>query len=302
MKTLKFILLGWIFSFGLFSCTEKDMDGPEKIDFTKQKILTFKEKVESKNKAVGTIEVNSAVWHLEALLNFDYCEYSSSDFTKTRSKLITIPVSENGDVNFNDVVYAYKVFRDEAMLINENQKHELIDVEIIDNKSKASSKTLKLTIISPDFGHPKLPMAFLPNDYWHPIWEGGQCGSYEGQGSGLDGGKLIASHANSYIPSIFEPGYYTDIKITNFYHNEYSEYLWSDVLNNPNKACLSPSELQFWTNKLVQLGNNNIPAGKRLVRFQIEGDMIPSSYPPYLYCHYAKISYGTWHRQGEEEI
>jgi len=242
------------------------------------------------------LEVDSVTWYIEAALNYTYCEPAISSIISTDSVFVNVPVSESGKINFSDVVTAYNEFSSGMNNIFEqtpgdNKKIQLADISIVENNKKATGETYKAIIIIVWWPQ---PIPFNDTDYWYPIWGAGKCGDYEGQLIGRDGGKLIAEHAAQTIPSI-EPGYITDVNILGFCDCDYPEYLWSDILYNPKQACLSPNEMQYWTDQLVALGINNTPSGKRVIAYQVDGTIVPSGQAPHLYSHYAEISYGIWH-------
>lgn len=277
-----------------------------KTDPTEQKILAFKDKVESKSnqKSGEMLEIDSAVWYIEAALNYTYCDPGISNIINVDSVFVTVPVSESGEINFSNVVSAYNDFSSNLNnLVNQkaddDKKIQLADISIVENDD-INVKTLKLTTIITNFHH-KMPEGFYPNDYWHPIWGAGRCGDYEGEGIGCDAGIVIAQHAAQFINwPLF--GYITDVSEIIFWGYENTEYLWGDVLYDYKDACLSPNELKYWTSKLVQLGNNNIPYRKRVIGYRLEGDVSLNQDPPYHFCHDAYISYGIWHSHDEEEF
>ena len=306
MKKINLMTIIGIIALALISCNKENEIITElnEIDTTEQKILDFKDKITNKSnqKSEEIFEIDSVVWYIEATLNYTYCNPEVSDILNIDSVFINVPVSEDGNVTFSNVVNAYHdIYIGMNNIYNQtsgdNKKIQIADIEIIESNSKINGKTLKLTTFISDF-HYKLPEPFYPNDYWHPIFEAGKCGDYEGECIGCDGGSEIARHANQFIN--IPPGYITDITVKNFYSNYYSEYLWNEELSHYNDACLSPNDLEDWKNKLVELGGINIPYGKRIINYSIEDEVITGN-TLNAYSHSAHISYGVWHSNNSQE-
>lgn len=224
---------------------------------------------------------------------------------KVDSVFVTVPISNEGRINFSNVVNAYNSLNESLddiylQVSGDNKRIQLVDISIQENKTKAYSETIKLTTFITR-NPPRLLEPFYPWDYWKPMYEVGQCGDYEGQGIGCDGGKMIADHAANAIIRPFE-GYFTDIIIQQYSAWEEEEYLWS-AYGNLNNECFSPTELQYWTNKLIQLGWNNTPSGKKIIGYQLEGTIIPGGVKSdSSYGYLAYITYGKWHSSVEEEF
>ena len=66
----------------IFTACNKDTSLTEEvknIDPTEQKILNFKEQMKSGDKSGETMSMDSAVWYIEAALNYTYCMYTPND-------------------------------------------------------------------------------------------------------------------------------------------------------------------------------------------------------------------------------
>jgi hypothetical protein len=85
------------------ACSKKsDLSVPKTTDPTSQKILNFKAKIETGNKSYETMSVDSAVWYVEAALNYTYDKPYRSEIMKYDSFFVTVPVSADGKISFSD--------------------------------------------------------------------------------------------------------------------------------------------------------------------------------------------------------
>ncbi|OQY03298.1 MAG: hypothetical protein B6I20_05325 [Bacteroidetes bacterium 4572_117] len=279
----------------LLSCNQKNEIKLTQTDPTEQKILNFKDKLKSTKKSSEMIEVDSAVWYIEAALNYSYCEPAITELLKTDSVFVSVPISETNEINFNDVIVAYNDLSNGMNTIlgqipDENKKIQLADVSIVKNNTKTNSENFKLIIRI--VWYPR-PIPFNDTDYWHPMWGAGKCDIYERQGIEIDAGILIAQQASYRIPYL-EPGYLTDVETQEFWGGDYPDYLWYAVLNSSTDACLSPEEMEHWSDQLFALANNNTPQDKMIIAYEVGGEIILSP-SPYPHMHRASISYGIWH-------
>jgi len=97
------------------SCTknESDLAAVQKTeDPTSQKILAFKAKVESGDKSAETMSLDSAVWYVEAALNFTYCIVSEENAEAGADEIYQDSVffkseDNNGTISIENVGLAF---------------------------------------------------------------------------------------------------------------------------------------------------------------------------------------------------
>ncbi len=271
----------------VFTACNKDTSLTEvkNIDPTEQKILNFKEKMKIGDKSGETMTVEDAVWNIEAALNYTYCNSEISEVIGVDSVFVTVDVTENGELNFNDVINAYDQLNLGLINVIGNNTMRLADVEFIETSNKSGEKQLKLVVVET-----KRPTAFLttfgPTDYWKPMWEDGKCDTYEGQGVGNDAKTMIQKKIN--LLRFY--GYFTDVQTILIHEGLSQEYFWQGY----DTDCLNPTEMNYWLSKGKECAEFNKPAGKNLISAQYYWDGITGGKSTW-YLHFAEFNYGILH-------
>ncbi len=155
-KMKKNVILFMILSLVMmFTACKKDTSLTNvKLDPTEQKILNFKEKMQNPNKSDETISIDSAVWYIEAALNYTYCIIPEEEvgngldfITKNESLTFEINISD-GFVTIQDVTNSYNQIESEISGLLEGINYDkkfiyLIDVEYEDTNKLNVIYTLK---------------------------------------------------------------------------------------------------------------------------------------------------------------
>lgn len=219
---ITFILLSVIM---FNSCQKENIEITKGENFkndTEERILKFKEKINSGNKSDELISVDSAVWYIEAALNYTYCIvedetfFEESDFFADSVK-VSIVVNDNS-VNFSNVSSVYnELFQVIENNINSNTKKAyLIDIEYKDEKISckynfAVKNSAKVVIID---WYPDL------NYDWHS--GAGTCYENMGRCDYTYPDKSAATIWSKYITcskGVPVNAYYTDIQKGIWYKN-----------------------------------------------------------------------------------
>jgi len=108
-----------------------------------QKIIHFQEKVISNKKTKEVVDVDSAVWYIEAALNYYYCEPKMVGEANLDSVYITLPINEKGKILFDAVSIAYLKF---ISSLNKRASIQLADVSVIETSKKQNEETFLLVI------------------------------------------------------------------------------------------------------------------------------------------------------------
>ncbi len=209
----------------VFSACKKDDAITEKeIDPTEQKILNFKAKMESGSKSGETMSIDSAVWYIEAALNYTYCYVPEEIPEVDMFKIDTFDVNTeavNEQISFNDIVDAYSQIEEFALLTFEefngmNKFLSAVDVEFENN--------IFTSIIMIEY-------KFQQNKGLVTGWIWGlKYGSCDGQYLWeKDASTEIYRYTrNTYAQLERMPGYWTDI--INIYFDAYnaSATVWQD--------------------------------------------------------------------------
>jgi len=257
---------------------------------TEQKIQNFKVKLETGGKTDETLTLDSAVWYIEAALNYSYSDSYATEIIKVDSAFVSVPVSDNGTINFNHVVYAYNKLY--GGLINiytqtegENLSIRLTDISLKAADNKSDEQTFKLTAVITK-GVPTYS-TFGVTDYWYPMFEKGKCDAYAGLCIGYDATSQLEQKANYDLR--FARGYLTDIEYRYAGDGSYMDYLWQGGENE----CLSPSELNGLLANMKDLANILKPINKDIINYSVDYSIILGKQS--FGSHTVDITYGIWH-------
>ncbi len=231
------------------------------------KILAFKAKMEQGVKSEDLYSIDSAVWYIEATLNFTYCLHTEDDpeVTDYINDSLIIPVTVNNEtISSADVIAAYQ-----AAATYTEQKFENISASVKDIMFQDVEFNNGNLIVYTTFGIDDESTKSCSNNPWEPIVDGWMYGEDLGKCDGTckpyDAADIISSKINFKIPVIY--GYYTDI--TSFYINKgmiiqhfenpnstdpnYCKFyiFYEQTMYNPYgtfKECISKDECDFYVN------------------------------------------------------
>ncbi len=194
-KFYNIVLYAGVIALMLSACKKDNQNqlvqNPEEVYWTAEdvriqnNILNFQDKVKNNTfKSGETIELDSAVWYLEALMNYNYSTPDSSFVNLTVDTTFSFDIPTQGDeLNMTDVQEA--IFAMEQHLVGfynnipEDVKFVIAaDITIDENSFKSDSKTISMTA---GYGSAYLPNPscfppFEDDDYW---WWGFDLGGCE---------------------------------------------------------------------------------------------------------------------------
>ena len=223
----------------IFTACNKDTSLTEvekNIDPTEQKILDFKAKMQNPNKSGETMSIDSAVWYIEAALNYTHCDTASS-VIGIDSAFVSVNVSDDGSINFNDVVVAYNQMNDKLTIIVGENSMRLADIEFVNNSDKSGQEELKLTVVETK----AIP---LPNQYY-TITDNWYAGPWNGVPSGNCSGSVTTRDLTdevekwvTYKRAVLANVYYTDVYFDGWF---FSYAPWEDdmYLGDPGQNIYS---------------------------------------------------------------
>lgn len=285
-----------------------------------QKIDSFRDKMNSSLKSGGSMSVDSSIWYLEALINYDIAyPDSSAKYSESFYSNYTVPVGTNGLVTESDVQLVYNQMLDsisyQLSLINNDVKFLVfadIKLDRIENNT---------AYYVGGFGY---GFQFILNTYWpfndddDWIW-----GTITGPFSGMcDGTEIGVSDGSNELewrinnPAADSPPVtYSNIETVevyflNCYYEEPPE-LHRVYENDDNLYCLHDTELteliqhahyiiydynEIWNDDswaiIVADGEGARPDGKDFINISIIDNFI-SSTQGVTYYHQYFITYGT---------
>ncbi len=287
----KLIIIFVVAIFAITACKKEntgEMNTPPMNNSQKTEalILAFKDKLDNHLKDGTTYAADSAVWYVEALLNYSY-GYATALGCTFETDSVGTTVNSNGSNGYtlaqlNDV---YEYLEEEAT-DNLPDDHYIFCIDV------ALVVTGNQTTFSGVSGYAKPLPEFKSTDdddpgYWYWGYSLGMCGPDLGSNIGMDATDIIEGMVNATA----EYDYFTNIENTTASPSSYpytsfpfhDDYLGESRLfynRNPNGPtddfCLSPSHLGFY-------GGNN--GALYIVR-----DLEPAN-KDFAYCTVASVTY-----------
>jgi hypothetical protein len=301
-----FVILS-IFSIAFYGCkkdnepaTQKNSSASNDLKIEKQ-IINFKNKIKSNLKSDETLSIDSAVWYVEAALNYSHSVVQRCTEFKVDTIVIPVPVND-GKVSLQDLSSAMSSFEESIAsdLANSgyaNASLYLADISVAHLKS-INNVNLKMTALV-NSGYID-PTHFHVGDDW--IW-GGRRGKCDGTCVGRDAATELTRVSNMYVAIPSGSYYYTDL-----------EEIWIDPFENPPtppnpwgfddtplfraytpfNPCIPYDAMNYYLNNLVTLSNTNTPTGKSLNNILCIDDIIVGEGSRLIF-HWGIYTYGILH-------
>ncbi len=259
------------------------------------------------------MEVDSAVWFIEATSNLTYGDASSTleDYV-IDSAFIEVPLT-NGQIQWVDVQVAYDQVIDSlsdhyASIPSDEKQLIVADISL----KETSDNTVTLEVLS-GFGADALGcgLGISNNSSWYWGYEQGRCDG-SGLGTGCDAADKIAQLAN-YNIAVPTSGYYTDVTYQEVWYDAvptsssnpygYGDYLLYQYYQEVTPdECMSTGAINYYKNGLYSIGNIYKPTGSSIIRYFLWDDaatgITPTGLDSYYEVHVAKIKYAIWHPNG----
>ncbi len=324
MKKLKFILsIAVILAVTFSSCKKEksfDVEGEvSEISHSQMivnRIMAFQEQMKSGFKAGGSVSLDSAIWDMEASLNFDYAHPdSASTNLSVQKSYYTLPVDASNNVLLRDIDAVYDLMVDTLQYqyaqINNSYKHVVFSDVKVDT---IASGTVFISVKN-GFGiNPAIMYdPFDADDDW--LWGSvsedprGKCdGSEIGESDGSD--ELEKRLNNPNMQTIYQFGF-TDIEIVSvnfmncYYLDPWDEYrVFHDLDYN---YCMQNEEISDYLSEydniiytyndisndfgsiLIEDNEGARPDGKVFIRIEVPDDFSLGTSD---WLHWLEISYG----------
>ncbi|MDR0970642.1 MAG: hypothetical protein LBM67_08925, partial [Lentimicrobiaceae bacterium] len=258
-----------------------------------------------------TLETEEAMWHLTALLNFDYGDagHEFSEFVNDTSYIV-ISKTDDG-VSYEELNNAYTDLQEFVETAYEtsdlDNKHVYVVVAKAVSEDDENMTIETVSTLGSERGGSAI-MRFGPTDYW---WESnsGKCGPYLGQYPDRGAPTQLTSKLNLNLGVLMcENGsiYFTDFQEI-WMHGSDLEHLedpdspcgfrifYNETYSQTGPICLDPDALNYYLRSYADLGNLHKPTGKHTVKFTVYWDVIISySYPSLhtIIVEYAKANCG----------
>nr|NQU89088.1 hypothetical protein [Bacteroidota bacterium] len=300
-------------------------------------LVRFREKVEYIKEHPGfksgeVMHVDSAVWYLEATINYSYghpdrkCNeiYNYADS-------VYLDISTTGEVTLDDVVLVHdliiSMISDFYYSVDEDQKEFILtDISIAETQSGQTKISFTASVGS-EWNNYLFP--FDETDYWYYGQGMGKCGPYGG-GIDEDAASKIFDLLPFYQP-IYDPGpgyivVYSDVETIDSYYEFnlnpllfrnaddpepvdnwldyymfYASSEYGDGNLDENEECLDTLEMNFYFNGVQTLIYNKFPTiteppDKAFIQCSnLEGMLYPSDEYSGVILHEGNFEYGIRH-------
>lgn len=260
-----------------------------------KQIKTFRDDMNSNLKSSKVMNVDDAIWMIEAAFNYKYTftDLYYNDFV-TDVASFEIEFNESKITSFSRVQDLYKqcdeFIIERFIAVEKNNKHvHTVMLQSIDEENVTNKLKLELIVITGVDGSSKKTSYFGSSDYWSFEEYAGKCGAYSG-GTGSDAGNEIASEARSHL---VPPGYvwssYTYMWV---WPNELPGSLQGSLINGVSyDYCVTYSNMNYYYDGLIDIINYYKPTGKNVKYCDLTPDLITGGSGPW--GHYAYVIYAV---------
>lgn len=304
LKTIYLFLITMLL-FGSFQACTKEKSKPgannEKNTQTARitrNLLDFKTNL--LQKSTSSMEMDSAIWHIEGLLNLENAN-NPHKFINTislKDSMSVVPI--NGSITMDQLNEVYSAFQnkiDAATGNNSTIKADAVDIYVSPTILKDGSETFFLDASIGEEVIETNYQQFGPNDNWYWFLQAGRC---TGGGTPYDARILLQNRFNNPVGSS-EIGYFTDVNwvyiAPNYYpdpNNPVGSYMiFDDGRYNP-LTCIGYQELNYYLSVFDFLKMDNQPVGKSFSHVYVEREVaVGSPPPPQFYAYW--MYYGVFH-------
>ncbi|MDP1623412.1 MAG: hypothetical protein Q8M08_13855 [Bacteroidales bacterium] len=304
LKNIIILLISALFIGTFPACTKEQTKPVENKEKKTQdsritrNLLAFKANL--LQKSTGSMEMDSAIWYIEGILNLDNANnpHKFINAFSLKDSMVVIPI--NGSVTtdqINEVYFAFQNKLDAATGSNSTIKADAVDIYVSPTILKDGSQTfyLEATIGEEDLATSYQP--FGPNDNWFWTNNAGRC---TGGGTPYDARILLQNRFNNPVGSS-EIGYFTDVSWAYLQPYAYPDptnpvggyMIFANGLYNP-LTCIGYQELNYYLSVFDYLINDNLIPGKSFSNVIIKRDVILINPPvPDIYSYW--MYYGVFH-------
>jgi len=268
-------------------------------------ILNFKDKLENHLKDGGTYTADSAVWYVEALLNYEKAN-NSHNFSDLKFYNDSILLNgTNGEFTIEELNTAYGYFNSMISAITGQSGDSSLFVDVIDiNFKETGLKTgtgeFEITL-STGRSTPINYVLFGVDEDW--IWGYDQGGCNENPSTEESDAADKLEYKFNHPLAVGQGGYfinieYVDVRGDNYYDvnnpGPYCDamiFFYMPNFEPPDEPCIGSEELNYYLSKFDYIKNDNKPAGKTFKSVDVWEDMIPWSVSNF--WHVYRLYYGV---------
>lgn len=307
MKSQIFISL-MVFTF-FFSC-KKDSINTEKVNESpcnvERLILDFKAKLDATLKDGTTYAADSAVWYVEALLNYEMAN-NAHNFAELKFYRDSILLNgANGEFAIEELNAAYSYFNSLIAGILEQSEYpslqiDFVNISLKETGLKTFSNALEITVCT-GISTPINYALFDEDEDWYWGNNLGACGDNQSPAA-TDAADELEYKFNRPL-SVGPSGYFTSIESIEVdgdaYDDENNPGPWCNAMiftyqpgfEPPDDPCLESEELNYYLSKFDYIVNDNKPSGKVFKSVDVFEDLLPNMGFPN-YWHKYELFYGV---------
>lgn len=300
-----------ILVFALSACKKNDAGDaqtPQQIQNHKTEalILDFKDKIENHLKDGGTYAGDSAVWYVEALLNYEKAN-NAHNFNDLKFYSDSILLNgTNGEFTIEELNTAYGYFNSMISAIMEQSGDPSLFVDVIDinfNETGLKTGTTAFEItLSTGRSTPINYTLFGDGEDWYWGYNLGACG--DNQSTEVTDAADKLEYKFNHPLSVGQGGYFTNIEYIEVRGDAYDDANnpgpWCDAMiffympdfEPQDDPCLESEELNYYLSKFDYIKNDNKPSGKIFKSVDVWEDMIPWGFSNF--WHVYKLYYGAF--------
>ncbi|MDP1623689.1 MAG: hypothetical protein Q8M08_15290 [Bacteroidales bacterium] len=254
-------------------------------------------------KSTGSMEMDSAIWYTEGLLNLDNANNTHQFINAFSIKDSMSVVPMNGSITIDQINEIYSAFQDKidsAIGSNSTIKADAVDIYVSPTILKDGSETFYLDATIGEEVIETNYQPFGPNDNWYWYMQAGRC---TGGGTPYDARILLQNRFNNPVGSS-ELGYFTDVEWAYLQPYAYPDpsnpvggyMIFANGLYNP-LTCIGYQELNYYLSVFDYLINDNLVPGKSFSHVNVKRDVIltPPPNPPLPDIYAYWMYYGVFH-------
>jgi hypothetical protein len=254
------------------------------------RIMNFLDKVEFERqspsqKSSEFMEIDSAVWYIEAAINY----VSTEPITSSDVEISTFTVKQNiehaqGMINMSDIQTIYDSFQ--SSVYNIVSREESIDyifiADVFVSETENANISLSMTIGAVESLKVYPPVL----DDW--FWGVGLGKCDETGGTGTDAADVIHNRLNHVLTIPPAGAFWTDVEYKNMEGEEDDlfEFIGED------DPCLTVQEITDYIGIVNIFTTNNCPTGKQLIYREFWDDFYPWTEKSTHGLHLCRIEYG----------
>jgi len=272
---------------------------------TEALIIAFKDKLDNHLKDGTTYAADSAVWYVEALLNYEQAN-NDHNFSGLEFYYDAVMLNvTNGEIPIQELNDAYTYFNGVIASILEQANDSTIWVDLVDISIKESGLkdgSLEMGMMaSTGFGTSINYTLFQEDEDWYWGYDLGACGDNT-SGDETDAADKLEYKFNNPI-SVGQSGWFSNIDSVDVRGDDYPDsnnpgpycdamiFYYMPPFEPQEDPCLEHEELNYYLSKFDYIRDDNKPTGKTFKSVDVFEDEIPWGYSNF--WHVYRLFYGV---------